>query len=880
MNSMVSVSLLFALASVLFHAGYSFGGDPDFSCVCIERTPKCNRYQVRYDQYRPYLRSGTENDQRWPDPGETVTYIGYVYNGGTTNGDCTCEWYTNGVLFSSAVVSVPAGTFASNSVSFPWPSGGEMVDGAVDITMQLKPSGAGDELSTTNNVITISTRDLTITFFMAQEYFDELSKKQNLWGTRNAVDWLRTQFKDMHDKFAQSVYPATPDGIIEQIRIDKFIVMPNASLGAAINSDPNLNKNDGRWAIWSGSAGHDAAEVASRAAGYANTFGHRIDYGLIHELAHQLGLIDIYQYDVEGPANIVTHDGVPALFERKAQQPGMMRTHGDLPFSEFSAIAMNSQVGRRRGYYGDFQFLIPRTNVLLILDNAGNPLANATIECFRRVGSYFKDDDLTVSGNTDVNGLFTLPNSGDTYATSNGYTLYQHPFGFLSVVGGNQLLVRITKGDARFYHWFDCIDANILYWRGNSSVATHAINAKLSGDPGVHPAISDVKCRQAGSTAILSWTPPTSNVVSYKIYCTGGQPYDAAFTLYSTVTAPSAAVTRSSACRYVCVAAVYGDGKESGVSSLCYLPEIPVYSTGGSTERYLAGVTALPDGNRLVCFHNSGEEEPSWQTADGNFAGKFSSVHNHLNALDAAYDKRLDRVIMTDLPDGYSSEHRIAVVDRLGRSVNLGKPNPSHMFGSFGSGPGQFNVPAGVAVDSQSRIYVADLNNDRIQAFTSQGDYITQFTGVSRPRGIEVDSTDRILVADTGNHRIVILGWNGTALEMTGVISNANLNSVVDVACGDNAELFTLNAGLNAVVCFTSDGTWITNVYKPTGGSGGTLFRPRGIACLPGNMLVVSDSGNNRVVEIDAGDVIPEPAGLLLLHVPAAFIARYYQQHK
>jgi DNA-binding beta-propeller fold protein YncE len=307
---------------------------------------------------------------------------------------------------------------------------------------------------------------------------------------------------------------------------------------------------------------------------------------------------------------------------------------------------------------------------------------------------------------------------------------------------------------------------------------------------------------------------------------------------------------------------------------LCYLPEIPQYSTGGSTERYIAGIAALPDGNRLVCFHNSGEEEPSWQKSDGNFAGKFSSVHNHLNALDAAYDKRLDRVIMTDLPDGYSPEHRITVVDRLGRNI----PNMPHTFGSFGSEPGQFNVPAGVAVDSQSRIYVADLNNNRIQAFTSQGDYITQFTGVTRPRGIEVDSTDRIIVADTGNRRLVILGWNGSALEMGGVISNVNFSSVVDVACGDNDELFTLNAGLNAVACFTSDGTWITNLYKPTDGSSGTLFRPRGIACLPGNQLVVSDSGNNRVVEIDAGDVIPEPTSLLLLHVPAAFFARYYQQ--
>ena len=878
MKHIFSAPVLFAM-SLFIPCLLTAEVSPDFSCVCIERTPKCNRYQVRYDQYRPYLRAGTESDQRWPAAGEQVRYTGYVYNGGTTNGSCVCTWYTNGVQAAAATIAVAAGSFNSNSIAFAWPAGGETAAGAVEITLQVAPAAGSSDAAETNNTISISTRDLTITFFMAQEYFDELSKKQNRWGTHNAVDWLRSQFQDMHNKFAQSVYQATPDGIIERIRVDKFIVLPNAELGAAQGNDPNLNNNDGRWAIWTGNANDDPATAAARAADYANIFGNRVDYGLIHELAHQLGLIDIYQYDVQGPANIITQDGVPALFERVAQQKGMMRTHGDLPFSEFSAIAMNSQLGRRRGYYGDFQFLIPRTNILQILDNSGNPLANATIECFRRTGSYFDDAHRTISGTTDASGRFYLPNSGETYSTSNGYVLHQHPFGYLSVVGGNQLLVRISTADSSYHYWFDCIDANILFWRGQSMVAVHTIQSKLSSNPGSHPAPLDVRCNVAGDTATLTWTAPVGNVTGYNIYYTGAQPYDKAFTLATTVSVPTATVTRSSECRYVCVSAVYADGGESSVSPLSYLPDMPVYSTGSSTERYLAGITGLPDGNRLVCFHNSSEEEPSWQKADGNFAGKFSSVHNHLNATDAAYDPRLDRVIITDLPDGYSSEQRIAVVDRLGREVNLGKPGPSHMFGSYGSEPGQFNFPAGVAVDSQSRILVADCNNNRVQAFTSQGDYITQFTGVALPRGIDVDSTDRILVADTGNQRIVLLGWDGAALKQTGVISNPNLSGVVDVAYGDNDEIFALNAGLSAVVCFSSDGTWVTNLYKPTDGSGGTLYRPRGLACLPGNILVVSDSGHRRVVEIDASAIIPEPVSLLMLNVPAAFLARYYQHN-
>ena len=41
------------------------------------------------------------------------------------------------------------------------------------------------------------------------------------------------------------------------------------------------------------------------------------------------------------------------------------------------------------------------------------------------------------------------------------------------------------------------------------------------------------------------------------------------------------------------------------------------------------------------------------------------------------------------------------------------------MFGSKGSGPGQFKNPAGVAVSNDYMIYVADHNNHRIQVSTN-----------------------------------------------------------------------------------------------------------------------------------------------------------------
>ena len=40
-------------------------------------------------------------------------------------------------------------------------------------------------------------------------------------------------------------------------------------------------------------------------------------------------------------------------------------------------------------------------------------------------------------------------------------------------------------------------------------------------------------------------------------------------------------------------------------------------------------------------------------------------------------------------------------------------------WGSQGNGDGQFRIPSGVAVDASGNVYVADSDNDRIQVFAS-----------------------------------------------------------------------------------------------------------------------------------------------------------------
>jgi len=70
-------------------------------------------------------------------------------------------------------------------------------------------------------------------------------------------------------------------------------------------------------------------------------------------------------------------------------------------------------------------------------------------------------------------------------------------------------------------------------------------------------------------------------------------------------------------------------------------------------------------------------------------------------------------------------------------------------FGKPGSGPGEFNGPHTIAMDSRGRLFVGDRNNNRIQIFDQNGTFLDQWKQFSRPSGIFITPDDTIYVADS-----------------------------------------------------------------------------------------------------------------------------------
>jgi hypothetical protein len=70
-------------------------------------------------------------------------------------------------------------------------------------------------------------------------------------------------------------------------------------------------------------------------------------------------------------------------------------------------------------------------------------------------------------------------------------------------------------------------------------------------------------------------------------------------------------------------------------------------------------------------------------------------------------------------------------------------------FGGTGNAPGQFSGVWGLSTDSTGRVYVADSGNARVQVFTADGTYQSEWSGFVKPTGVFVDAQDEIYVCDS-----------------------------------------------------------------------------------------------------------------------------------
>jgi hypothetical protein len=199
-------------------------------------------------------------------------------------------------------------------------------------------------------------------------------------------------------------------------------------------------------------------------------------------------------------------------------------------------------------------------------------------------------------------------------------------------------------------------------------------------------------------------------------------------------------------------------------------------------------------------------------------------------------------------------------------------------------------TPAGVAVDGQGNLFIADSNNDRVREVVAATGVITTVAGgtccslgdggpatqaaLYTPAGVAVDGQGDLFIADSGNSRvrevvaatdvITTVAGDGTSRYGGdgGPATQAGLYGPQGLALDGAGDLFIadyVNNRVREVVAATDVITTVAgNGTSRYGGDGGPatqagLYGPQGLAVDGAGDLFIADYFNNRIREVLAG---------------------------
>jgi len=98
---------------------------------------------------------------------------------------------------------------------------------------------------------------------------------------------------------------------------------------------------------------------------------------------------------------------------------------------------------------------------------------------------------------------------------------------------------------------------------------------------------------------------------------------------------------------------------------------------------------------------------------------------------------------------GFAADGSFYVSDGYGNSrVVKFSPKGEYLleWGKKGTGPGEFNLPHVVQVDSKQRVWVSDRENNRIQCFDPSGKFIKQWNHLGATQGLHIMPDDTMWI--------------------------------------------------------------------------------------------------------------------------------------
>jgi hypothetical protein len=200
---------------------------------------------------------GSANPTRdgWPAVGQKVTWQAHVKNWSKNDGQSVAyRWVLDGVAVDSGQMRIPARS--EKTVDYPW----DWEFTRHELKFVIDPANAIKEEEERNNELLIYTDAITVGFYVEQsvyDYFRQHQRKLGLGsnteaGSNTWEDWAQRHIRRWNQMLASAIYPETPSGVLDRVRLDKITVVPDGALplvpltgmeqpGAGPSTHPNLN---------------------------------------------------------------------------------------------------------------------------------------------------------------------------------------------------------------------------------------------------------------------------------------------------------------------------------------------------------------------------------------------------------------------------------------------------------------------------------------------------------------------------------------------------------------------------------------------------------------------------------------------------------------
>ncbi len=482
---------------------------------------------------------------------------------------------------------------------------------------------------------------------------------------------------------------------------------------------------------------------------------------------------------------------------------------------------------------------------------------------------YAPQIDCTAIGVSTVSA--NVYDSGGTYITSGGpWNCADHSGTITGISAGINRMITVNGKDS---------SGRIIY---NGQITGVTINKDQTIDAGqitmtyvandtTAPTDGSLSAGAGSSQVSLSWSgfsDSGSGIGSYKlVYSTTSTPSSCSSgTQIFTGTSTSYTHTglNNSTTYYYRICATDKAGNTSNGATTSATPQTSGTTTTTTTTAPPAptGVTATAGSSQVSISWSSVSGATSYNIYWSTTSGVTKTTGTKLTGVTSPYTH-------TGLTNGMTYYYVVASVNSYGESSESSQVSATPIstsgyqfvtkWGSLGSGDGQFNSPFGVAVDSSGNVYVADINNHRIQKFNSSGTFITKWGSsgsgdgqFDSPMGVAVDSSGNIYVCEQ-NHRIQKFNSSGTFITKWGSsgTGDGQFNGPRGIAVDSSGNVYVADINNHRIQKFNSGGTFITK-WGSNGSGDSQFYYTTGVAVDSSGGVYVVDSYNHRIQKFNS----------------------------